>query len=98
MTELEKVFRRNENFVHRRIEGETILVPIRSNVGDLDHIYSLNKVGAFIWNAFDGSRDLAAIKALLASEYDVSDAEAEADLLFFVQELEEIDAAIPVVR
>jgi len=98
MTELDKVFRRNENFVHRRIEGETILVPIRSNVGDLDHIYSLNEVGAFIWNAFDGSKDLAALKALLASEYQVSDAEAEADLLFFVQELEEIDAAVPVVR
>ena len=98
MTELERVFRRNDNFVHRRIEGETILVPIRSNVGDLDHIYSLNEVGAFIWNAFDGSKDLATIKALLASEYDVSSGEAEVDLLSFVQELEEIDAAVPVAR
>jgi len=98
MTELERVFRRNDNFVHRRIEGETILVPIRSNVGDLDHIYSLNEVGAFIWNAFDGSKDLGEIKALLASEYQVNDSEAEADLLSFVRELEEIDAAVPVAR
>ena len=74
------------------------MVPIRSNVGDLDHIYSLNEVGAFIWNAFDGSKDLGEIKALLASEYDVSSSEAEADLLSFVRELEEIDAAVPVAR
>jgi hypothetical protein len=98
MTELELVFRRNENFVHRRIEGETILVPIRSNVGDLDQIYSLNEVGAFIWNAFDGSKDLGQIKTLLVSEYRVNDSEAEADLLSFVRELEEIDAALPVAR
>ena len=98
MTELERVFRRNDNFVHRRIEGETILVPIRSNVGDLDHIYSLNEVGAFIWNAFDGSKDLGEIKALLASEYQVIDSEAEADLLSFVRGLEEIDSAVPVAR
>ena len=98
MTELEQVLRRNANFVHRRIAGETILVPIRSNVGDLDHIYSLNEVGAFVWNAFDGLKDLATIKALIASEFDVAEGEAEADLLPFVEELKGIDAAIPAER
>jgi hypothetical protein len=96
MDELEKVYRRNENFVHRRIEGETILVPIRSNVGDLDHLYSLNDAGAFIWNTFDGFKDIETIKSFLASEYNVSDGEAETDLLSFVQELEEIEAVICV--
>jgi hypothetical protein len=33
MAELDQVYRRNDNFVFRRIEGETILVPIRGNVG-----------------------------------------------------------------
>jgi hypothetical protein len=98
MAELEKVFRRNADFVHRRIAGETILVPIRSNVGDLDHIYSLNEVGAFVWNAFDGSKDLQTIKMLMASEYDVAEGEAEADLLSFVADLKEIGAAIAVER
>jgi hypothetical protein len=92
MAELEKIYRRNENFVFRRIEGETILVPIRSNVGDLDCIYSLNPVGALVWEHLDGSQDLDAIKSQIAAEYDVTDNEAETDLLSFIEEMKTIAA------
>ena len=33
----------------RVIAGETILVPLRQNLGDLESIYTLNGVGTFIW-------------------------------------------------
>ena len=51
---MEQVFARDPNFVSRRIEAETILVPIRNNVGDLDCIFSLNPVGALVWEQLDG--------------------------------------------
>ena len=92
MAELDKIYRRNDNFVFRQIEGETILVPIRGNVGDLDCIYSLNPVGALVWEHLDGSQDLGAIKNRIAAEYDVADDKAETDLLSFIDEMKTIAA------
>jgi hypothetical protein len=92
MTELDQVYQRNENFVFRRIEGETILVPIRSNVGDLDCIYSLNPVGALVWERLDGVADLKAIRGAIAAEYDVGKRKAQADLLEFIQDMKVIGA------
>jgi hypothetical protein len=92
MPELEKIYRRNENFVFRRIEGEAILVPIRGNVGDLDCIYSLNPVGALVWERLDGSMDLKGIQASIAAEYDVGRQKAEADLIEFIRDMEAIGA------
>ena len=92
MIELGQIYRRNENFVFRRIEGETILVPIRGNVGDLDCIYSLNPVGALVWEHLDGSQDLDVIKNRIAAEYDVADDTAETDLLSFIEEMKTIAA------
>jgi len=97
MAELEKIYRRNDNFVFRQIEGETVLVPIRDNVGDLDCIYSLNSVGALVWEHLDGSQDLGAIKNRIAAEYDVADDKAETDLLAFINEMKTI-AAVEAVR
>jgi len=97
MAELEKIYRRNDNFVFRRIEGETVLVPIRDNVGDLDCIYSLNTVGALVWEHLDGSQDLDAIKNRITAEYDIADDKAETDLLSFINEMKTI-AAVEAVR
>jgi hypothetical protein len=83
--------------VFRRIEGETILVPIRANVGDLDCIYSLNSVGALVWEHLDGSQDLDAIKTRIMAEYDVGDNDVQADLLSFINEMKTI-AAVEAVR
>ena len=88
----DSIYRRNDNFVFRRIEGETVLVPIRGNVGDLDCIYSLNPAGALVWEHLDGATDLKTIQELLMQEYEVSDQEAEAGLLAFIQDMQTISA------
>jgi hypothetical protein len=92
MTGLECIYRRNNNFVFRRIEGETILVPIHSHVADMDCIYSLNSVGALVWEHMDGATDLKTILELLTRDYAVSDQEAARDLLAFVKDMQTISA------
>ncbi len=94
--EVDRVYRRNENFVFRRIEGETILVPIRANVGDLDCIYSLNAIGALVWEHLDGKTGIQEIKRAITDAYEVPAAEAEADLLAFLREMKSIDAVVSV--
>lgn len=47
----------------------------------------LNEMGAFIWNLADGSHSLEAIIGLIRVEYSVSQEQATADALEFVQEM-----------
>ena len=96
MTGLEQCFQRNKNFVFRQIENETILVPIRNNVGDMDCLYNLNEVGAFIWQQIDGRKSLFDIKKMVVSEFDVPGLTAETDLSEFIADLKDISAVIDV--
>jgi hypothetical protein len=97
MTEAEQTYKRNENFVFRQIENETILVPIKDNVGDMNCIYNLNEVGAFIWQNMKCKNSVSDIKNLILSEFEVTESQAEADLDEFVNDLKEIEAIIPAI-
>ena len=92
MEGLDKIYKKNENFVFRKIEGETILVPIKDNVGDMGSIYNLNKMAAFVWEQVDGVKSLQDIKNRLLEEYEVCSREAEDDLFEYIAQLKEIDA------
>ena len=92
MEELQKKYKKNENFVYRKIENETILVPIKDNVGDMGSIYNLNEVAAFIWVHLDGQKSLMDIKNMLVGEYEVSEQQARKDLCEFASQLKGIDA------
>ena len=72
MLEPRSCFRKNENFVFRQIDEETILVPIKNNVGDMGCIYTLNEVGAFVWKLIDGHNTIEEIHQCLLKEFDVS--------------------------
>ena len=88
MFELSQRYQKNPEMVARQIAGELILVPIRQNVADMDCIYTLNPVGAFIWDKLDGRATLADLQAAIVNEYDTDAQTAAADLAEFVQELE----------
>ena len=92
----DQVFEKNENFVFRQIDDETILVPIKDNLGDMGSIYNLNEVGAFVWEQLNGKASLADIKHMLLETFEVCEREADADLSDFVNQLREIDAIVPI--
>jgi hypothetical protein len=95
MTEAQQTYKRNENFVFRQIENETILVPIKDNVGDMNCIYNLNEVGAFIWQNIKCKNSVVDLKNMILSEFEVTESQAEADLDEFVKNLNEIEAIVP---
>ena len=96
MPEINQAFRKNENFVFRQIDDETILVPIKNNVGDMESIYNLNEVGAFVWEHLDGNKKLLDIKRMVAEAFEVAPEDAERDLMEFVGQLEEIEAVFEI--
>ncbi|MEA2336360.1 MAG: hypothetical protein QOE82_367 [Thermoanaerobaculia bacterium] len=66
-----RVFAHRGEFALRQVGSESILVPIRNRVGDLDSVYVFTAVAARIWSLIDGARDVDSIMATICSEYDV---------------------------
>jgi len=91
---LKRRYQRNENFVFRRIEDETILVPIKDNVGDMGSIYNLNEVGALVWEQLDGRQTLGEIGDKILAQFEVDTREAQADICEFIGQLETINAVV----
>ena len=89
---LEKCYRKDASVVSRVIEDENILVPIRQNVADLESIYTLNEVGARIWDLIDGKNQVRKIKEQIVQEFGAAPKVAEEDILEFIAQLEEIGA------
>jgi hypothetical protein len=87
-------FARNEAMVARRIGDEFILVPIRQRAGEVDSIYTLNEVGALVWELLDGQTPLGDIRAAIVQEFEVGPEDAEADLLAFLQQLAIVGAIV----
>jgi hypothetical protein len=72
----------------RKIEGETIIVPIAAGVGDLeDELYTVNETGNDILSLMDSKRTLKGIVKSMMSDYDTDEETLTADVIGFVTEL-----------
>jgi len=86
--ELGRAYRPSEDVVVREIEGEIVIVPLASGIGDIeDELLSLNETGRAIWERLDGSRSLAEVVAELEAEYEGGEGLVRRDVLGFLQEL-----------
>ncbi len=86
---LNRIFRQRPETVTREIAGEVLLVPVRGKLAQLQQIFVLNPVGAFIWRQLDGERNLQAIRQGLVDSFEVTGGEAEADLFEYLGALED---------
>ena len=87
MTQAEARYERNEDYIFRRIVDELVLVPIRQNVADMDCIYTMNAVGAFIWEKLDSGAALGELQAAVAGEYEADPQDVAVDVSQFLAEL-----------
>lgn len=88
----EKCYNKNDDFVYRRIGGETLLVPIKKAITRLHSIYTLNETGCRIWEWLNGKRTLAELASLMAEEYDVLLETAAKDMEAYIGQLEVLGA------
>ena len=85
-------YERNKDFVFRRIAGEAVLVPIHRDVADMGCIYTLNGVGAFLWEQLVAPASPAELRRAVLEEYDASPEAVDADLTAFLEEMVAIGA------
>lgn len=89
---IQKIYKKSDSIVSRKIADEFILVPIRQNVGDLESIYTLNDTAARIWELIDGETKVREIKEKIVEEFDVTSEEAEKDIIEHLRQLAGIKA------
>ena len=92
----EKVYAHAADVICREVGSESILVPIRNNVGNLDYIYTLSPVAARIWSLVDGTRSIDQIIDAICAEYDVTREQAEADVAELVSDLGQVSLLLQV--
>lgn len=85
---LNSIYLPSKEVVARDVQGEFIIIPITSGVGDSEaEIFSLNKTGRAIWDRLDGKKSLKEVAETLALDFAGSLKEIEADVLGLAQEL-----------
>jgi hypothetical protein len=85
---LDSLYMPSEDIVARNIEGELIIVPLVSGIGDMeDELYTLNETGKAIWDRLDGKKKLKDVLAELSAEFEAPAGEIEIDLIGLVEEL-----------
>lgn len=87
--------KRSDNFIFRKVVNEMVLVPIKQDVAQLEHIFTLNEVGAFVWDMLSKSSTIEELQQAVLEEFDVEPAIAQQDLQAFLDELDSFEALKP---
>jgi len=81
------VYIRSASVVTRKIDGETLIVPVRSGVGDLSSIYSLNELGTFIWEALAEPCTQEMLLQRVLEAYETTTGQAQRDVEHFIAQM-----------
>jgi len=92
LTEEKQNYVRNSDFIFRRIVDEIVLIPIHKNVSDMNSIYSLNEIGALIWEHLEQPANLEDLCSIVMNEYEVDQQQALGDIKIYLSELSEFGA------
>jgi hypothetical protein len=82
------IYQRSNEVVCREVGGESILVPIRNRVGDLESIFVLSPVAARIWSLLDRAVSSDHIIDVICTEFEVDRETAAADVTELLESLE----------
>ncbi len=82
-------FVRSRDVVCRQIQGELLIVPIRSGVGELNSLYTLNPVGVTIWGFLAEAHNIPEMVQRVCDEFEVTAEQARSDIEAFLDSLTE---------
>ena len=82
-----ELYVRTDAVVSRLVAGETLVLPVRGNVGDLACFYSFNGTGTVLWEALEMPKRFKDLCDVIYRKYDVSREQAEQDVALFLDEI-----------
>lgn len=79
--------KRKANFLLKNVGGENLIVPLGSQVVDMNGIVVLNATGCCIWEFIADDRSVEELAAAVVERFDVDHARARADVQTFLDEI-----------
>lgn len=80
----------NNNFILRKIAGESILIPTWTTTQNFNGLISLNGMATFIWENLGKVDSVDDLINLVLDEYDVDYDTAKTDIQEFVKSLQQV--------
>jgi hypothetical protein len=94
--ELKTVYRKSDDIVAREIEGELIIIPLVTGIGNMENeLYALDEIGREIWNRIDGQKSVLQIIDELEGSYNADREILQKDVLGFLNEIVSRKIIIP---
>ena len=86
--DINKHYTKVANLLTREIEGELIIIPLHSGIGNLDsEVFSLNSTGMLLWEKLDGQNSLKNIINAMIDEFDSNPRQIKNDILELIEQL-----------
>ena len=82
-----RTFQPKDDLVYRKVADESLLVPIREKLADMQRVFALNPVAALVWECLDGDTPVSRIVQNITEEFDVDSATAGNDVVAFIEDL-----------
>lgn len=83
---MEQRFRKVTGYVEKKIGDELVIVPVASEVAQMNKVFSLNEVGLFIYDQLLEPKTEAEILHLVCKEFEVDNQVAKNDIKVFISE------------
>lgn len=82
------VYKTSDNLISREIEGDLVIVPLDSGMGDINsELYSLNQTGMLVWQKLDGMTPLNKIIDSTALDFNVPTDKIRQDIIDLITDL-----------
>ena len=79
--------RRSQHVVSRQVAGETLLIPIRGRLADMQRIFAIDPVAAYVWDLLAEPRALDDVVERVTAAFEVTVADARRDVGEFLDSL-----------
>ncbi|WP_439183720.1 PqqD family protein [Carboxylicivirga taeanensis] len=79
-----ELYKKQTGFVEKTVGDEMVIVPLVGKVAQMEHVFSLNEVGAAIYNALNEAKTQEELLALILSDFDVDKETAQRDMELFL--------------
>lgn len=87
----ENITQLKSKFVSRKVGNDMVLVPLVSNVAQMDTLFNLNETAGFLWENLDENSSIELLKNQLLESFEVDDATAEKDVKDFLDRIQKLE-------
>ncbi len=84
---LKRIAQKKNLFAQSTVGKETILVPLRDSVANMNEMVTLNEPGSFIWDKITISSTIESLTKEVVDNFEVDEQTAKTDINSFVQKL-----------